>query len=80
MMLNNRHSNVWDQDESNVSQKSHGEYKRNHSRLPPHQIGHSITPNIAVAIFRESETRVDSDHEFQGRGAILNLRKSEESL
>lgn len=79
MMLNNRHSNVWDQDESSVSQRSHGEYKGNHSRLSPRQIGHSITPNIAVAIFRESETRVDSDAEFQGRGTILNLRKSEES-
>ena len=79
MMLNNRHSNVWDQDESSVSQRSHGEYKGNHSRLPPRQIGHGITPNIAVAIFRESETRVDSDAEFQGRGTILNLRKSEES-
>jgi len=80
MMLNNRHSSVWDQDESSASQKSRGEYKRTHSRLPPHQIGHSITPNIAVAIFRESETRVDSDIEFQGRGTSLNLPKSEESL
>jgi len=80
MMLNNRHSSVWDQDESSVSQRSHGEYKGNHSRLPPRQIGHSITPNIAVSIFKESETRVDSDPEFQGRGTILNLHKSEESL
>lgn len=80
MMLNNRHSNVWNQDESNVSQRSRAEYQRNHLRLQPLQIGHNITSGITVAICRESETRVDSDVQFQGTITSLDLTKSEESV